>query len=348
MENNLPVITVIIPVYKVEQYLERCVESVLKQTYSNLEIILVDDGSPDNCPSICDEYAKKDDRIKVIHKQNGGLSDARNVGIKNATGEYITLLDSDDYIHNEMIQILYDRLNADFSDLALCNYLCFDDNGNDYSYENSLPIQDEVLTATEAQHKLFGDFHWHYVIACAKLYKKELFDNFEYPIGRLHEDLFTTHLIFEKCNKISTIKKPLYYYYQNENSITHVYNIKRLDANDAYAERYQFFVNKGDYYCANYCLKFMVEKLEIAYNRLSKNEEALKIICLYKEKFDELYKDFLSYKCEIFEKDNLDLCYKDLGKYCRFNKRKKAKKKFVYNLKIFIYNLIHFRSKNEK
>ena len=105
--SNEPLISVIIPVYKVEKYLNKCVDSVLNQTYKNLEIILVDDGSPDKCPEICDEYAKKDDRIKIIHKQNGGLSDARNVGIEKSTGEYITFIDSDDYVDSNYIEQLY-------------------------------------------------------------------------------------------------------------------------------------------------------------------------------------------------------------------------------------------------
>lgn len=310
IKDNL--VSIIIPVYKVEKYIHRCVDSVINQTYQNLEIILVDDGSPDNCPSICDEYAMMDNRITAIHKANGGLSDARNYGISMASGDYIMLVDSDDYIKHNMVELMLNRIINDDSDLAMCNYICVDEKGNEdcFGIENSLPISDEVIDSSQAQKKLFGKLNWHYVIACCKLYKKELFDNFQYPLGKLHEDLFTTHLIFDKCKKISCINEGLYYYFQNSESITHVYNIRRLDAIDAYKNRYDFYMGKGDYHCANMCLYLMVEKISLAYKKLDLKDKKNKLVIKkYHNIFRTKYRDFKSNKCKIEYRNVLNMFY---------------------------------------
>ncbi len=296
-------VSVIIPVYKVEDYLDRCVQSVVNQTYKNIEIILVDDGSPDNCPAMCDEWAEKDSRIKVIHKKNGGLSDARNYGLDAADGEYISFVDSDDYVADHMIQKLYDTMQTDKSDLAMTNYLCFDDNGSNFNYENKLPIQNGIINKEEAFKTLFGDYHWHYVIACSKLYKRFLFDGFRFPYGKLHEDLHTTHLIFDKCSLISLVHEPLYYYYQNNSSITHVYSIKRLDAVDAYISRFDFFYKRQNYYCAAMNVKFMQEKLLTAQLSLDlKDKTAKEKIHNYRRIYKKLLKKVIFKKIEGVDK----------------------------------------------
>lgn len=293
MKNEYPLISVIVPVYNVEAYLKRCVDSIRCQTYSNIEIILVDDGSPDNCPQMCDDFASEDSRIKVVHKANGGLSDARNCGIDASSGEYITLIDSDDYVTEDMVEVLYNRITLDESDMVLCNYLCVGDNGDTsrYAWENEPAMEDELLSSNEAHKKLFGHKHWHYVIACCKLYKRFLFDDFRYPLGKLHEDLHTTHLLFEKCSKISCVKKPLYYYYQNESSITHTYSIRRLDAVDAYISRFHFYYDKQDYYCAIMSVEFMIPKMITAHNELDlTNEQARSRLDNYKKEYKKLLK----------------------------------------------------------
>ena len=145
-------ISVIVPVYKVEKYLRQCIESIQRQTYSDLEIILVDDGSPDGCPAICDEYARNDKRIKVLHQENGGLSVARNVGLDIAKGEYIAFVDSDDYIKENMYEMLYNKIVMEDADLIICSYDKVDENNN--KIDNYSPLQDEVLESYEALKKL--------------------------------------------------------------------------------------------------------------------------------------------------------------------------------------------------
>ena len=247
MQNDLPLISVIIPVYKVEKYLDRCVESVVSQTYKNLEIILVDDGSPDKCPQMCDDWARKDSRIKVIHKENGGLSSARNAALDIISGDYLTFIDSDDYVRADMLEIMYSRLISDNSDMAVCNYKCFTDNGEEEYWDNTYPVNDDIIDVNEAHRRICFDEYWHYVIACCKLYKSSLFDDLRFPEGKLHEDIFTSHLVIDKCNKVSCVSDALYFYYQNDSSITHNYSVENLDIVDGYFERFNFYYNKKLY-----------------------------------------------------------------------------------------------------
>lgn len=208
-------ISVIIPIYKVEDLLERCVNSVINQTYDNLQIILVDDGSPDNCPKLCDDFAKKDSRIFVIHKENGGLSDARNYGIEKAKGKYITFIDSDDYIDDRMIEILYSNLIEKNADISICK---FEKVYNDSKIVKSKLNNVEVMTREETIYNLiidkkFNNYAWN------KLYKTEFFKNIKYPVGKKMEDIGTTYKILELVNSVVYTDYVGYYYYQRESSI---------------------------------------------------------------------------------------------------------------------------------
>ena len=235
MEKDL--ISVIIPVYRVEKYLEKCIESVLKQTYTNLQIILVDDGSPDNCGKICDEYAKKDSRIEVIHKINGGLSDARNVGINRANGRYIGFVDSDDYIKEDMYEKLINLIKEYDADISICNlydvidgkeYVRNKDNGiHEYS---RIDILKEILLDKNIQ-----SYAWN------KLYKKELFDEIKYPIRKKYEDIGTTFYLFETCNKIVVTSEPEYYYLKRADSlVNNVTESTILDYTEIIIQRYLY------------------------------------------------------------------------------------------------------------
>lgn len=223
MRNEL--ISVIVPIYNVEKYLHRCVDSILGQTYHNLEIILIDDGSPDNCSIICDEYAQKDYRIRVVHKTNGGLSDARNVGIEAATGEYLMFVDSDDFIAANMIEKLYHALLVNNADISICNFKYVDENGasilfNPRFSNSKLPIQDGVISGTDIlKEKLFATKCWYWVVAWNKLYKKSIFSEIRYPVGKIHEDEFVIHAILMKCDKVACVSEMLYYYVQRSDSI---------------------------------------------------------------------------------------------------------------------------------
>lgn len=239
MENR-PKISVIIPVYRVEQYLNRCVQSIIKQTYSNLEIILVDDGSNDNCPKLCDHWAKEDDRIFVIHKRNGGLSDARNVGLEAATGDYILFVDSDDYIDTNMCSRLVHTAEKHESDMVICSFV--------WSYPEKNIIQ-SMLTGNKIQSfsniellKIyFINKTVELTVAWNKLYRKKLFfteERIRYPVGRLHEDEFTTFRLIYASKKITIIPDALYYYVQRNASIMSGFSSNNLKDSIAAAETY--------------------------------------------------------------------------------------------------------------
>lgn len=232
-------ISIIIPVYNVEKYLKKCINSIIRQSYNNIEIILIDDGSTDNSGKICDEYALKDNRINVIHKENGGLSSARNVGIEKAHGKYITFIDSDDWIDEEMILTLLKIIKNEKSQIAVCNYFL--------AYNENIQIQKENiktvnLSNIEALKKLYNEkLCTVMTIACCKLFKRELFENIRFPEEKLHEDEFTTYKLLYKAEKISYSNKKLYYYRQREGSIINsVFNKKKLDAIEAFEERILF------------------------------------------------------------------------------------------------------------
>ena len=209
-------ISIIVPIYKVENYIDKCIISITEQTYKNLEIILVDDGSPDKCPEICEKYAKKDNRIKVIHKKNGGLSDARNAGLKVATGKYIGFVDSDDYIEKDMYQVLYNNLIKTNSDISIVNLKEVKENE---IIENNIKDEQNIIeyNKLEALKKLIENKIKSY--AWNKLYKKEILNDIEFPIGRKMEDLAVMYKIFEKVNKVVYTDKIEYYYLQRKNSI---------------------------------------------------------------------------------------------------------------------------------
>lgn len=220
-------VSVIIPIYNVEQYLDRCLASILNQTYTNIEIILVDDGSTDNSGKICDEYVKKDNRIKVIHKKNGGLSSARNAGLDIAIGKYIKFVDSDDWLELDAIQYLYSllhRFNADFSMGA--NIRIENVNGNRIS-----EIFEQCLSQKEFLNKFFKIGTQENVqYAWAKLYKRELFSEVRYPLGLIAEDVPATFQVAIRSSRIAYSTKNVYHYFINCKSITGIgFNEKTFD-----------------------------------------------------------------------------------------------------------------------
>lgn len=213
-------ISIIVPVYKVEPYLQRCIESIQNQTYKKIEIILVDDGSPDKCPDICDELAEKDSRIQVIHKTNGGLSDARNVGMEVANGEYFCFVDSDDYIQPTMIANLKKAIDTTDAKIAISSFMTIDENGNRVIDSAENPIVDGCFMAEDLLPKLYQRLGWYYVVAWNKLYHRSLFDDLKFPIGKIHEDEYIVAQIIHKAKKIVCISTEEYIYiYQRKGSI---------------------------------------------------------------------------------------------------------------------------------
>lgn len=234
----MELISIIVPIYKVEPYLDRCVQSIVDQTYTNLQIILVDDGSPDGCPQMCDEWAKKDSRICVIHKPNGGLSDARNAGMAVAKGEYIAFVDSDDWIAPKYIDHLYRAARSCGALLSACDVRRINE-----GEQCMVPDNDECLPIEYSALEALSPKGWERVRAVAwnKLYHRSLLEGEEYPVGRHHEDEFFTYRIVYKAQRIVFIEEELYFYLQRQGSIMQEVSIKRLDALDAYMERLQFF-----------------------------------------------------------------------------------------------------------
>lgn len=234
----MKLITVIIPVYNVKPYLSKCLESVGKQSYKNLEIILVDDGSDDGSFSICKEFSKRDSRIKLYHTKNLGLSHARNVGLDHANGEYIVFVDSDDYIHENMISTMMDK--AEDADLVICNYKKV---LNDTKKE--IPQDAKCLKDDSWNYKQFWEHYYlknlnvFCCVAWNKLYKRKLFKNIRYPINEIHEDEYIINDIVSRCNKIKIINDVLYYYVQRGNSIMH-------NSYQGYMENAEAFIGRCD------------------------------------------------------------------------------------------------------
>ena len=319
----MPLISIIIPCYKVEKYLDRCLESVVNQTYDNLEIILVDDGSPDNCPAMCDEWASKDSRITAIHKENGGLSSARNAALDVMNGEYLMFVDSDDYIAENAVELMYNRIITDGSDLAICNYKCVTDTEDEDYWDNTYPVKDEVLDCKNAHEKINLGEYWHFVISCCKLYKSALFDNFRFPVGKLHEDMLTSHLIIEKCKYVSCISDALYFYYQNTDSITHSYSIKRLDIVDAYFLRFDFYYEKAYYSCAAANLWNTIFKLISARKNLDyKDDNVKRTIVNYKREYNKRFRKII-FKKTVVNRYDLMFYYFGFYPYRFYNKLRK-------------------------
>lgn len=244
-----PLISIIVPVYNVEEYLNRCIESIICQTYNNLEIILVDDGSPDNCPAMCDKWTEKDKRIKVIHKENDGVGMARNSAIDIASGEYIMFVDSDDYIALDAVEALYERLISDKSDFAIGKHIdVYDDgieNGGFCSW-----MQDAVMDKKEVLSH-FDVVKYFPIISCSKLFKKSIFDDIRYPKLSCGEDMWLFSDILDKCNKISVVNKDVYFYYQRDNSAVHSKNEKaKLDTVVATIKLMMYFIENDAWYSA--------------------------------------------------------------------------------------------------
>ena len=215
-----PLVSIIIPVYQVEKYLDKCIVSVINQTYNNLEIILVDDGSPDNCPAICDQWQTKDPRIKVIHQENGGLSHARNEGLKIATGEFIGFVDSDDWIEPKMYETLLTALLESDADIAICNYQSEHEDSQVIIQKTKLPVIN-TYTAEAALELLLSEKAFIHNFVWNKLFRKHLLENLPFPEGKLYEDIAWTPKIIGEAKKIITIDLPFYHYLRRSDSLSH-------------------------------------------------------------------------------------------------------------------------------
>jgi glycosyltransferase involved in cell wall biosynthesis len=291
MSNN-PEISIIVPIYNTEKYLHKCIDSILVQSFRNFELILVDDGSTDESGSICDKYAKKDSRIIVVHKDNSGVSNARNAGLDITKGKFIGFVDSDDWIHKDMYKIMYDAICRYNAGIAECRKAkAIDDNIED---EPLSDIEHNILTNLQASENLFAAEKNNSVVVWNKLYKKNIFDNLRFKKGVVHEDNFFTYIALYKAIKIVNINCALYYHRKTENSITNsTFGPRKLAAVDAYLEAMSFYREKKlnrlhdlalfylmdiirwDYYCTH----------EHIFNKEVKKKCILKLRSVFKENY---------------------------------------------------------------
>lgn len=241
MSEKSELISVIIPIYNVETYLGECIESILKQTYTNLEVILIDDGSTDCSGYICDQFAQKDKRIIVIHQKNQGIAAVRNRGVQEAKGTYIFWVDSDDYVSEKIVEELYNNLILNDADMSICNYT----QGSEriYEFENQQE-HIELFGYEKGLEYIYESHKFSFIMAAswAKLIKKSLYNGLEYPNGKIFEDIYMSHKLIRNCKKIVYTDKIMYYYYQWPESILgkKLY-IEKLDYLGAFEERIHFF-----------------------------------------------------------------------------------------------------------
>ena len=269
-------VSIIVPVYQVEKYIRQCVDSILAQTFTDFELILVDDGSKDKSGQICDEYARMDTRVKVIHKENGGAADTRNRGMDQTVGNYVMFVDSDDYIAPTMIEYLYQNILNENADIAACNYLYFFE--NDRKKDFATNVKSEVLTGKEIFYYRKNERNYGFwTVVWNKLMKRETVGKVRFRSGKYYEDEFWANEIYQMDIKIVTIPDCLYYYRQHENSTMRQKKIARsLDLIEAYQERIYIYLKEQKY--AEQAYKVLVYSLEYLEEskRLITNEDERK------------------------------------------------------------------------
>lgn len=307
----MPNISIIVPVYKVERFLSRCVDSILSQTFSDFALILVDDGSPDNCGALCDAYATQDSRVRVIHQKNGGLSAARNAGIDAALaaddGQWLAFVDSDDWVHPQYLQTLYDAAHKTGCLLSVCDL--YRTSGEDFPWNGDVQVQ--VMEADD----FYGAETEEPIatVAWNKLYHRSLFTSLRYPVGKLHEDEFTTYQAVYQAGTVAVVSEKLYAYYQNPEGIMGAsWSPKRLHMLEAFeqqaafakAENHPRLLKKAaEGYC--YSAYGQLEQAEPAYRRelRRKLRRAMKLCReaeVFSGKLEPLWAYEQAYPCKAF------------------------------------------------
>lgn len=317
-----PLVSIIVPVFNVEKYLKECLDSILNQTYENIEVILVDDGSSDSSGKICDEYLKKDSRIKVFHKTNGGLSDARNYGVENSNGEYIIFVDSDDYLSKYTLEFSIKEIKEQNAEILVFAMK------REKKEKEILEYKKNIFNREEGIIELFKGNLYRFS-ACGKIYKSNIVKKYQFPKGKIHEDQATTYKYFLEANKIVYIDYIGYIYYRRENSIlTKKYNIKRLDSFEHWnniilaLKRENFKIREQVYLRYAY---WILDNLNYILNSQNKEKAKLKYLFLIKSKI-KIYRFQLLRYNKINIKIQLIL--------------------FFINYKIF-YKLKNYRGKNK-
>jgi len=285
-----------------QEYLECCIKSVLAQTYRNLQIILVNDGSTDNSAVICQKFAENDSRIEVINKENGGLSDARNAGIEKAKGIYLSFVDSDDFVHERFIEIMYNYIKQDSADMCICGFTFVDENNLKYpemtlGMPSSFPDFAGLASGAHSPKTVMKTITaTPLVVAWNKLYCRELFYSIRFPDGRIHEDEFILHHLIDACDFVSVTSEQLYYYLQRDSSIMGArFAVRRLDVLDAYDERMRFYLGNKTYELIKCtCLGYIRRYVEACCKLPADNPENV-------SRLKECRRVFLSYRAVAFK-----------------------------------------------
>lgn len=265
-------ISVIVPIYRVEKFLPQCIESVLNQTFTDFELILVDDGSPDRCPAICDEAAERDARVRVIHQANAGLSAARNAGIEVAHGAWLSFVDSDDYIAPQFYEKLYQTAQRTDADCVMCSVQNVDESGK--SIDSALMrVADEVKTGQEVLQKIGRDDVTPYLTAWNKLYRRKLFNTLRYPAGRQNEDVFVFAELFCQVQRAVCVAEPLYFYRKRIGSIMNsVVTLRNLDEMWAYVNCFEHLQQDDEESILKETEKRVFAKLTGVYYRVTEED----------------------------------------------------------------------------
>ena len=254
-------VSVVVPVYEVEPYLERCIRSIIGQTYDNLEIILVDDGSPDQCGAICDRFAQDDPRIKVYHKENGGTSDARNYGVERASGKYISFIDADDYLSPDYFAYLSDLLVKHDADISCCCMERTSEDTSAFGIKPGIP-KERLFTGREACREFFGYCYGILVTVWGKLFKSDIVKQFTFPVGRRYEDEAVVCKYYYMANRVVIGNRCLYAYYQNPDSFMHCQTtLINPDAVWAFGHRAEFFEEHDERRLAEIAWNFQLNYL---------------------------------------------------------------------------------------
>lgn len=265
-------ISVIVPVYRVEKFLPQCIESVLNQTFTDFELILVDDGSPDRCPAICDEAAERDARVRVIHQANAGLSAARNAGIEAAHGVWLSFVDSDDYIAPQFYEKLYQTAQRTDADCVMCSVQNVDESGKPID-SALMRVADEVKTGREVLRKIGRDDVTPYLTAWNKLYRRKLFNTLRYPAGRQNEDVFVFAELFCQVQRAVCVAEPLYFYRKRIGSIMNsVVTLRNLDEMWAYVNCFEHLQQDDEESILKETEKRVFAKLTGVYYRVTEED----------------------------------------------------------------------------
>lgn len=263
-------ISVIVPVYNVRNYLKRCIDSIQGQTYKDFEILLIDDGSTDGSESICDMYANEYKNIRVIHQKNQGLSAARNTGLNHMQGEYVTFIDSDDFVEVDYLEHLYDILKKNQAQVAVCKH-CIVKEGNELEFQDNAIEQINVLTGKDATYKIVKDNCEYMITACGKLFHKSLQSNLYFPVGKLHEDEFVVYKVLYASERVVISNRQLYGYLQRAESITNrSFSVRRLDKLKALKEAIIYFEHSNDVDLKWFAVKRYLLNVQIAWYRVNK------------------------------------------------------------------------------